>query len=82
MEPPKHEEEPEVKPAAAAAEDAKHNEIVNITNLQHLLDLKAKHPGVIVDYFANWCPPCLEFKPKFIEMCKNNKNTNLIFCMV
>ena len=40
------------------------------------------HPGVIVDFYANWCPPCIEFKPKYAEMCKNNKNKAIIFATV
>ena len=63
-------------------EQYKHNEIIEIKSLKQLLRIKMQHPGVVLDFYANWCPPCMEFKPKFAEMCKNNKNRSIVFCTV
>ena len=37
---------------------------------------------VIVDFFANWCGPCMQIKPKYEAMSKEERFESVVFLMV
>lgn len=62
----------------------KKNSWLNVTNMSSIQNLKSSHfnikpnglyikgvkyPGILL-IWANWCPHCHEFIPKYKEMCK------------
>ena len=51
-------------------------EVVHASNHSELLTIvnETKNRLVIVDFYANWCSPCVHFKPKYSVLAKEYVN--------
>ncbi len=53
--------------------------VVNLTK-ENFKDTIVQNPFVIVDFWAPWCEPCVDFSPVFEAAA--NKNPDIVFGMV
>lgn len=56
--------------------------VINVTNLSQLQDIIAMNPGVVIDFWAPYCPPCVSFKPKFHALAMEYASENVKFVAV
>jgi thioredoxin-like negative regulator of GroEL len=42
----------------------------------------ADNGGVVVDFWASYCRPCMDFKPTYEGMAKANQSSRIVFCAV
>lgn len=56
--------------------------MLKISSQAHLAKVVSDHPGVIVDFWASYCRPCMDFKPTFEGLAHANKNPKMVFCAV
>lgn len=64
-------------------EDAPVKNIVNdlpLINVADYVALKEKYKGkvILVNFFASWCPPCIEETPDFVKTYNNYKDKNFV----
>ena len=57
-------------------------EVLSITSLVHLQKIIKDYPGVVIDFWAPTCPPCMRFKPTYESAARGNPNKNIVFCSV
>jgi thioredoxin-like negative regulator of GroEL len=57
-------------------------EVLKIQSQFHLQKVIKEHPGVIVDFWASYCGPCMQFKPTYEAAARANKNKQVVFCAV
>lgn len=62
--------------------EPKLGEVLKIQSQFHLQKVIKEHAGVVVDYWAAYCGPCMQFKPTFEAAAKSNQNKNIVFCAV
>lgn len=66
----------------AAVGTPKLGEVLEIQNQAHLSKTIKDCRGVVVDFWAPWCGPCMNFKPTFESFARQNKNPNIVYCSV
>lgn len=75
----KNNAKPTAKKTAIVAKDSS---VIDVTaDTFKKIILKAKHP-VIVDVYADWCPPCQRMAPIFAETAKELKDEKVIFAKI
>lgn len=62
--------------------EPKLGEVVQIQSQAHLSKIIQEHPAVVVDFWASYCGPCMQFKPTYEGAAQGNKNTKIVFCAV
>lgn len=53
-------------------------EVVNFNEFQDIISTSL----VIVDFYADWCPPCRMIAPKFADMATRLGNKDVVFLKV
>jgi thiol-disulfide isomerase/thioredoxin len=51
--------------------------IIEIKDLLHFLQVTQDKPKVIVDFYATWCGPCKKLEPFFDEMEKKYRGKGM-----
>lgn len=68
--------------AAPSYPEPKLGQVLKIESQIHLRKTVDENPGVVVDFWAAYCGPCMQFKPQYEAMAKANQNPKIVFCSV
>jgi len=75
---PKKEEPKAAEQPAAEATDLPPIELADSAKVKELLDA-AKGKVVVLNFWATWCPPCVEETPYFVDIYKKYKDKDFVF---
>lgn len=62
--------------------EPKLGEVVVIQSQAHLTKIINENSGVVVDFWASYCGPCMTFKPTYTSIARFNENKKIVFCSV
>jgi len=59
-----------------------HANVVKITRMAHIEELKKEKPHIVLKFFATWCPPCQTVKPLFEKIAKDDTFKHVVFAEI
>ncbi|OUW95960.1 MAG: hypothetical protein CBD97_02085 [Pelagibacteraceae bacterium TMED237] len=52
--------------------------IPHIESLEQRKEIISKYPLVIIDYYTDWCGPCVQCAPKFAQLAQKYENRGVV----